>query len=141
MLRSILLCLSCAAVPVGAIADGKQRTAAPDGLIELRWLADFAVFIAAECSNFQLEQELNPRLKQFMGSLTESGVDFEAYDSVSADIPTFDGDSAKWLFARSDLADKIYPDGTAFCQIAEDVYVSDMLTGAMLRRLDPAGNS
>ncbi len=88
-----------------------------------------------------MEETPNLRLTEFMDRLVQDGVDLQNQETVYAGKPGFDGESVKWLFARSALNDVIYPDNIPFCDIAEDVYTSDMLTGAMLRRVQLAGNS
>ena len=141
ILRLPAVCIAALYLPSIAAAEDVPLPAAPENLVELTWSSHFAAFIATECVQFELEDASNPRVTAFMEKMLQDGVDLENHETDDADLADFDGDSVPWLFSRSNLAEWKAPDGASFCDIAEFVYESDMLTGAMLRRVEPEGSS
>lgn len=123
------------------LAQEGPLPAAPDSLIEFSWSSKFAIVIAEECANFVLDSGDSSRVFAFLDKIVEEGIELENYDTFYAPVPEFNGDSVKHLFAISDLAEVISPPDETFCELAELVYSSDMLTAAMLRRPEPLEGS
>ncbi|MEL6571478.1 MAG: hypothetical protein AAFQ64_07465 [Pseudomonadota bacterium] len=106
----------------------------PEPLVELQWSMAFAILIVDECPEYVHAPTNDPKVVAYLDRLVANGIDLRNFNTAYRPPKDFDGDAVKWLFKRSNLADSVAPEAESICDIADMVYQSDMLTGAMLRR-------
>jgi hypothetical protein len=127
--------IACLLVAQSVGAEETLLPPPPDGYVELAWSTQFATTLVSRCSDFTFNK-WDPRLIAFLDGLVGDGVDLDNAETVYAPPPDFTGASAKSLFEKSNIADDILPPTAGACDLAELVFGSDMLTAAMIRRVE-----